>query len=145
MGFTLTPEARLGYRYDFITTPVKLKAAFLSTGGTNTAGNTFTFVGPDPDTGNFLAGASLGASTDSWQFGVNYDWIRGNNGSTAQIGMLDGSGPDLGVQHGQQFRHIGGRRGERGGEAHHHFVIHGPVPNHGTPRPPRAASQPPSA
>jgi hypothetical protein len=87
-GFTLQPEARLGYRYDFINAPVKLKAGFASTGGLSGAGNTFTFVGPDPDTGNLLAGASLGASTDTWQFGVNYDWVRGNNGSTTQVGMF---------------------------------------------------------
>ena len=45
-------------------------------------------VGPDPDSGNAIAGLSLGASTDTWQLGVNYDWIRGNNGSTTQVGML---------------------------------------------------------
>jgi hypothetical protein len=87
-GFDFSPEARLGYRYDFINMPVKLKAAFLSTGGTATTGNTFTFVGPDPDTGNLLAGLSLGGSTDSWQFGINYDWVRGNNASTSQIATI---------------------------------------------------------
>jgi hypothetical protein len=87
-GFTLSPEARLGYRYDFINMPVKLRAGFVSTGGTATNGNAFTFVGPDPDSGNLLSGVSLGASTDTWQFGANYDWIHGNNGSTTQIGML---------------------------------------------------------
>ncbi len=86
--FNLTPEARLGYRYDLIGTPVKLKAGFASTGGINATGNSYTFIGPDPDTGNLLAGFSLGASTESWQVGVNYDWVRGNNGSTTQIGML---------------------------------------------------------
>jgi hypothetical protein len=86
--FMLSPEARIGYRYDFINAPVKLRAGFASTGGTEAAGNSFTFVGPDPDTGNIVAGFSLGASTDTWQAGVNYDWIRGNNGSTTQIGMI---------------------------------------------------------
>jgi hypothetical protein len=86
--FMLTPEARLGYRYDFIGSAMKLKAGFASTGGINAAGNSFTFVGPDPDSGNVLLGFSLGAHTESWQFGVNYDWIRGNNGSTTQVGML---------------------------------------------------------
>ena len=33
-------------------------------------------------------GLSLGASTDTWQVGVNYDWVRGNNGSTTQVGIL---------------------------------------------------------
>jgi hypothetical protein len=87
-GATIVPEARLGYRYDLVNTPVKLKAGFVSTGGLKTPGNTFTFVGPDPDTGNAIAGLSLGAGTDTWQLGVNYDWVRGNNGSTTQIGTL---------------------------------------------------------
>ncbi|HEY2835012.1 MAG TPA: autotransporter outer membrane beta-barrel domain-containing protein [Rhizomicrobium sp.] len=88
LGATITPEARLGYRYDLIDTPVKLKAGFASTGGLGTPGNVFTFVGPDPDTGNAVAGLSLGAGTDTWQLGVNYDWVRGNNGSTTQVGTL---------------------------------------------------------
>jgi hypothetical protein len=87
-GFDLTPEARLGYRYDLLQQPVKVNAAFESTGGRGTAGNTMTFVGPDPDSGNAIAGLSLGAGTDTWQLGVNYDWIRGNNGSTTQVGIL---------------------------------------------------------
>jgi hypothetical protein len=86
--FMLTPEARLGYRYDFIGSAMKLKAGFVSTGGINATGNSYTFVGPDPDTGNVLLGFSLGAHTESWQFGLNYDWVRGNNGSTTQVGML---------------------------------------------------------
>jgi hypothetical protein len=87
-GATVSPEARLGYRYDVVDSPVKLKAGFVSTGGLNTPNNTFTFVGPDPDSGNAVAGLSLGAGTDTWQLGVNYDWIRGNNGSTTQVGTL---------------------------------------------------------
>ncbi|HEY5084784.1 MAG TPA: autotransporter outer membrane beta-barrel domain-containing protein, partial [Rhizomicrobium sp.] len=87
-GATITPEARLGYRYDAVSMPVKLKAGFVSTGGLETPGNTITFIGPDPDTGNAVVGLSLGAGTDTWQLGVNYDWIRGNNGSTSQIGTL---------------------------------------------------------
>jgi uncharacterized protein with beta-barrel porin domain len=86
--FDLTPEARLGYRVDMLKQPVKIKAAFESTGGRGTAGNTMTFIGPDPDTGNAIVGLGLGASTDTWQLGVNYDWIRGNNGSTTQVGIL---------------------------------------------------------
>ncbi|MES2295188.1 MAG: autotransporter outer membrane beta-barrel domain-containing protein [Pseudomonadota bacterium] len=87
-GATVSPEARLGYRYDLVNSPVKLKAGFVSTGGLGTPNNTFTFVGPDPDTGNAVAGLTLGAGTDTWSLGVNYDWIRGNNGSTTQIGTL---------------------------------------------------------
>ena len=87
-NFELTPEARLGYRYDLLQDAVKIKAAFESTGGRYTAGNTMTFIGPDPDKGNAIAGLSLGAHTDTWQLGVNYDWIRGNNGSTTQVGII---------------------------------------------------------
>jgi hypothetical protein len=87
-GFNLTPEGRFGYRYDFLQQPVKINAAFESTGGRSTAGNTMTFIGPDPDTGNAILGLSLGAHTDTWELGVNYDWVRGNNGSTTQVGIL---------------------------------------------------------
>ena len=87
-GFDLTPEGRFGYRYDFVQNAVKIKAAFEATGGRSTAGNTMTFIGPDPDTGNAIVGLSLGAHTDTWELGVNYDWIRGNNGSTTQVGIL---------------------------------------------------------
>jgi outer membrane autotransporter protein len=87
-GATVSPEARLGYRYDAVNTPVKLRAGFISTGGLDGPNNTFTFVGPDPDTGNAVAGLTLGAGTDTWSLGVNYDWIRGNNGSTSQVGTL---------------------------------------------------------
>jgi hypothetical protein len=86
--FDLTPEARLGYRYDVLQQAVKIKAGFESTGGRSTTGNTMTFIGPDPDHGNTILGLGLGASTDTWQLGVNYDWIRGNNGSTTQVGIL---------------------------------------------------------
>ena len=87
-GIELSPEARVGYRYDLMHQAVKVKAAFASTGGTGTVGNTMTFVGPDPDSGNAILGLGLGASTDTWQLGVRYDWIRGNNGSTTQVGTF---------------------------------------------------------
>ncbi len=87
-NFELTPEARLGYRYDLLQQAVSVKAAFQSTGGRATAGNTMSFVGPDPDAGNAIMGLSLGAATDTWHVGVHYDWIRGDNGSTTQVGMI---------------------------------------------------------
>jgi hypothetical protein len=87
-NFVLSPEARLGYRYDVLQQAVKIKAAFESTGGRSTTGNTLTFIGPDPDSGNAIVGLGLGANTDTWQLGVNYDWIRGDNGSTTQVGIL---------------------------------------------------------
>ena len=87
-GIDLTPEGRLGYRYDLLHQPVKIRAGFDSTGGLGTTGNTMTFIGPDPDSGNAILGLSLGAGTDTWHLGVNYDWVRGNNGSTTQVGTL---------------------------------------------------------
>ena len=87
-GFALTPEARVGYRYDLANSPVKLRGGFISTGGLATPGNTYTFVGPDPDTGNIFGGLSLGVGTESWNLGVNYDVMRGNNGSTTQVGTI---------------------------------------------------------
>ena len=87
-GFDFTPEGRAGYRYDLLHQAVKIHAAFDSTGGLGTTGNTMTFVGPDPDTGNVFTGLSLGAGTQDWKLGVNYDWVRGNNGSTTQVGTL---------------------------------------------------------
>ena len=87
-GIDLTPEGRLGYRYDLLHQPVKIRAGFDSTGGLGVTGNTMTFIGPDPDAGNVFGGLSLSAGTDTWSLGVNYDWLRGNNGSTTQVGTL---------------------------------------------------------
>ncbi|OJU10451.1 MAG: hypothetical protein BGN85_12710 [Alphaproteobacteria bacterium 64-11] len=87
-GVELAPEARAGYRYDLIGSPVKLKAGFVSTGGLGTVNNTIKFVGPDPDQGNTILGLGIGASTDTWHLGGQYDWVRGNNGSTTQVGMI---------------------------------------------------------
>ncbi len=85
---TLSPEARMGYRYDTIGAPVKLKSAFISTGGLSAPANTFTVVGPDPDRGNVLVGFGLSGGTDTWSIGLNYDWIRGSNASTTQVGTI---------------------------------------------------------
>ena len=87
-GVELAPEARVGYRYDLLGSPVKLKAGFLSTGGLGTVGNTMQFVGPDPDQGNTILGLGIGASTDTWHLGGQYDWVRGSNGSTTQVGII---------------------------------------------------------
>jgi uncharacterized protein with beta-barrel porin domain len=81
--FYLQPEGRAGYRYDFISDAEKVKASFASTPGTN-----FTLTGPDPAQGNLVAGGSLAATTGAWSIGVNYDYIRGNNGSVSQEGTI---------------------------------------------------------
>jgi hypothetical protein len=67
---------------------VKLNAGFVSTGGLGTVNNTIKFVGPDPDKGNSILGLGLGANTDTWQLGGQYDWVRGSNGSTTQVGII---------------------------------------------------------
>jgi len=90
---TVTPEARLGYRYDLANSPVKLRAGFVGTAAAGTSAldtpnNSMTFVGPDPDTGNLVTGFSLSAGTDTWQLGAHYDFLRGNNGSTTQVGTI---------------------------------------------------------
>jgi outer membrane autotransporter protein len=81
--FYLQPEARAGYRYDFLSNPEKLKASFASTPGTD-----FTLTGPDPSRGNIVLGGSLASTTGAWSIGVNYDYLRGNNGSISQEGTL---------------------------------------------------------
>jgi len=87
-GINMTPEARFGYRYDLVNSPVKLRAGFISTGGVDTTNNAMTFVGPDPDTGNMIGGLSLSFGTDTWHLGAHYDYLRGNNGSVSQVGTI---------------------------------------------------------
>jgi len=88
--FFLQPDVRLGYRYDFINDPVKLKAQFASVpvGGIDQPGSLFTIEGPDPSQGNFVAGASLSATTDAWTLGANFDFVRGSNGATTEVGII---------------------------------------------------------
>ncbi|HEX4295141.1 MAG TPA: autotransporter outer membrane beta-barrel domain-containing protein [Rhizomicrobium sp.] len=88
--FFVQPDIRLGYRYDFLNDPTKLKVNFADVGTNTTAtpGPTFTLVGPDPAQGNFVAGASIAATTDAWTLGANYDFVRGTNGVTTQIGTI---------------------------------------------------------
>jgi hypothetical protein len=81
--FFLQPEARVGYRYDFIGTPQKVTANFVSL-----PGSSFTVQGPDPAQGNLVAGATIAASTDTWSIGIQYDWVRGTNGMTQQSGQF---------------------------------------------------------
>ncbi|HTT99535.1 MAG TPA: autotransporter outer membrane beta-barrel domain-containing protein [Rhizomicrobium sp.] len=81
--FFIQPDVRLGYRYDFISDPTKLTAHFVSTPNTD-----FTITGPDPSQGNFVAGASLSATTDAWTLGANFDFVRGSNGATTEVGTI---------------------------------------------------------
>ncbi|HEY0106861.1 MAG TPA: autotransporter outer membrane beta-barrel domain-containing protein [Rhizomicrobium sp.] len=89
--FFLQPAARLGYRFDLLADPEKLKAAFADTnpnlsGDQN--GNEFTLQGPDPSRGNVVLGASLNATTESWTIGLNYDFVRGSHNATEQVGTF---------------------------------------------------------
>ncbi|HSC18603.1 MAG TPA: autotransporter outer membrane beta-barrel domain-containing protein [Rhizomicrobium sp.] len=81
--FYLQPEARAGYRFDFLSNAEKVTAAFAGTPGTQ-----FTISGPDPDRGNVVLGGSVAATTGAWSIGINYDYLRGNNGSVSQEGTL---------------------------------------------------------
>jgi outer membrane autotransporter protein len=80
--FYLQPEARVGYRYDFLSNPEKVKAAFEGTGVP------FSLTGPDPTQGTAVAGASISATTGAWSVGLNYNYLRGTDGSISQEGTL---------------------------------------------------------
>lgn len=87
--FFVQPDLRLGYRYDFLNDPTKLRFAFANGNATGTGpGDMTTLVGPDPAQGNFVAGASIAATTDAWTLGANYDFVRGTNGATTQVGTI---------------------------------------------------------
>ncbi len=88
--FFLQPSARLGYRFDFLDDPVKLRAQFADNPGTlaKDPGALFTIQGPDPSRGNVVAGAALNATTENWTIGLNYDFVRGSNSATEQVGTL---------------------------------------------------------
>ena len=66
----------------------KIRLSHGWTDGMIPVNNTLRFVGPDPDKGNSLLGLGIGASTDTWQIGGQYDWVRGDNGSTTQVGVI---------------------------------------------------------
>ena len=74
--FFLQPSARVGYRFDFLNDPTKLRAQFsdsnTATLGTN-PGTPFTIRGPDPSRGNIVGGLNLNATTDNWTIGLSYD------------------------------------------------------------------------
>jgi hypothetical protein len=87
--FFVQPDVRLGYRYDFLNDPTKLKFAYAFGNAAGTGpGQITTLEGPDPAQGNVVAGASISATTDAWTLGANYDFVRGTNGATTQIGTI---------------------------------------------------------
>jgi uncharacterized protein with beta-barrel porin domain len=81
-GFYIQPQGRIGYRYDFLADPVKLKAAFAS------VGNQFTLTGPDPERSDVVAGGGLAVTTGSWSLGLNYNYIHGTGGAVSQTGVI---------------------------------------------------------
>ncbi|MEI9931672.1 MAG: autotransporter outer membrane beta-barrel domain-containing protein [Rhizomicrobium sp.] len=88
--FFVQPDVRLGYRYDLLNDPAKVRARFadVPVNGIDGAGPTFTIEGPDPSQGNFVAGGSLSATTDAWTLGANFDFVRGTNGATTEVGTI---------------------------------------------------------
>lgn len=89
--FFLQPSVRLGYRYDLLNDPVKLHAAFADINPSlagNQPGTAFTVQGPDPARGNYVAGLNLGATTENWTIGLSYDFVRGSNNATEQVGTI---------------------------------------------------------
>ncbi len=82
-GFYLQPEARIGYRYDFLADPVKLKAMFTA----DPNADQFTLTGPAPAKGSLVLGAGFAATTGSWSLGFNYDFLNGG-GLTQHTGTL---------------------------------------------------------
>lgn len=87
----LQPEARAGYRYDFLNDPAKLKAAFAysdTSAALPAPGASFELTGPDPSQGNFVLGGSISTTTDTWTLGLSFDLVKGNNSSFQQVGTL---------------------------------------------------------
>ena len=89
--FLIQPSARLGYRFDLLNDPTKLRAQFADLNNTlagNQPGTLFTLQGPDPSRGNAVAGAALNATTDNWTIGLNFDYVRGSHNETEEVGTL---------------------------------------------------------
>lgn len=88
--FFVQPSARAGYRFDFLDDPVKLKAQFADDPSTlaKDPGAQFTIQGPDPSRGNLVLGGALNATTENWTIGLNYDFVRGSNSATEQVGTI---------------------------------------------------------
>jgi hypothetical protein len=85
--FFLQPEAHTGFRYDVFNDPMKLTAEFVNAG--TSGGTPLTITGPDPAQGNFVLGSSLAATTDTWTLGLNFDFVRGTNGTLEQVGTIN--------------------------------------------------------
>lgn len=92
LGVTWQPEARVGYRYDFLADQNKAKVAFKDINADITGsqpGTLFTLYGPDPAKNNLVAGASLGVNADTWSLNFGLDYVRGDHGLVEKIGMFN--------------------------------------------------------
>jgi Autotransporter beta-domain len=87
--FYLQPEVRFGYRYDFVSGQVKLKANFSSVSNANgQALNQFSIEGPDPGRGNLVLGGGVATTTGAWSIGLNFDYVKASDGPSEQTGVL---------------------------------------------------------
>jgi len=82
--FYIQPQARVGYRYDFLNGAVKLNANFAGV----TPIDQFTIEGPEPAKGNVVLGGGLAVTTGAWSIGGSFDYLRANSGNTQMDGML---------------------------------------------------------
>jgi hypothetical protein len=81
--YFVQPEARAGFRYDLLDGAQKLKAEFAcSAVATGSCGDTsFSITGPDPAKGNLVLGGGFAVTTGAWSMGLNYDYLRGVDGT----------------------------------------------------------------
>jgi outer membrane autotransporter protein len=82
--FYIQPQARVGYRYDFLDGAVKLNANFVGV----TPLDEFSIEGPEPSKGNIVLGGGLAFTTGAWSLGGSFDYLRANSGNTQMDGML---------------------------------------------------------
>jgi outer membrane autotransporter protein len=82
--FYIQPQARVGYRYDFLDGAVKLNANFVGVSPLDE----FSIEGPEPSKGNIVLGGGLAFTTGAWSLGGSFDYLRANSGNTQMDGML---------------------------------------------------------
>jgi hypothetical protein len=92
LGATWQPEARIGYRYDFMHDQLKAKVAFKDVNSDldgSQQGDAFTLMGPDPARSNILAGGTMGVNGGSWSLNLGFDFVKGDRGLVEQIGTFN--------------------------------------------------------
>lgn len=89
--FLLQPSLKIGYRYDFLNDPTRLRARFADinpSATTVTPGALMILQGADPSQGGLIGGVNLNATTENWTIGINYDFVRGTHNETEQVGTI---------------------------------------------------------